>query len=138
MANIIQPAAGEMNKALIIIPVFNEEENIIKVLADIRGNIDFADILVVNDCSTDNTLLKLREAKVNYVSLPFNLGYAAALQTGFKYAVKKYYDYIIQFDGDGQHKATEIKKLYNNIKEKNTDIIIGSRFRENTGYPHPY
>lgn len=126
-----------MEKILIVIPVHNESENIKNVIFDIKENFSFADIIVVNDCSTDNTLEKVEELGVNYLDLPFNLGYAGAVQAGFKYASIKDYDYVVQFDGDGQHMAVEIRKLYEQIKDKKADIVIGSRFMINTDYPHP-
>ncbi|MDP4143927.1 MAG: glycosyltransferase family 2 protein [Bacillota bacterium] len=127
-----------MRDALIIVPVYNEEKNIRKVTEDLKENIDFADILVINDSSTDDTLMVLNDINVEYISLPFNMGYSAALQSGFKYAVKHNYKYVIQFDGDGQHKASEIKKLYSQIIKSESDIVIGSRFKEQSEYNHSF
>jgi glycosyltransferase involved in cell wall biosynthesis len=127
-----------MKKTLIIIPVYNEEVNIKKVIREIRQEIDFADILVIDDCSTDGTLKKIKSLDINFLSLPFNLGYSGVLQTGFKYAVEKNYEYVVQFDGDGQHIAAEVKKLNETSIEKNADIVIGSRFKDKKGSPYPY
>lgn len=116
-------------KTLLIIPAYNEEENITNVIQEVKQDIDFVDILVVNDCSTDNTLKVLKEVKnITYLTLPINLGYSGALQTGFKYAVERGYDVVIQFDGDGQHIASEAKELYDIFIKENADIVIGSRF----------
>ncbi len=127
-----------MKKTLIVIPAYNEEVNIEKVIQEIRQEIDFADILVIDDCSTDGTLKKIKSLDVNFLSLPFNLGYSAVLQTGFKYAVENNYEYVVQFDGDGQHIAAEVKKLNAASINENADIVIGSRFKDNNGHPYPY
>jgi len=126
------------DKVLFVIPVFNEEKNIRRPVEDIRTNFMDADILVVNDCSRDDTVNVLRELKVNYLDLPINLGYSGAVQTGIKYAKRNNYDYVIQFDGDGQHLASEARKLYEEIKTSGVNIVIGSRFLDKTGYKHPF
>lgn len=122
---------------LVIIPAYNEDMNIIGVLREVKEIIPEADILVVNDCSTDNTLSILEDNKVNYITTPFNLHYSGAIQTGFKYALGKGYKYAAQFDGDGQHIANELAKLFDCIKKENVDIVIGSRFIQKTSYKHP-
>jgi len=124
------------DKILFVIPAYNEEKNISKPINDVRANFKSADIIVVNDCSKDNTKEVLRELKVNYLDLPVNLGYSGAVQTGIKYAKRNNYDYVIQFDGDGQHLASEALKLYEKIKVSDANIVIGSRFLEKTGYNH--
>ncbi|MBK9212927.1 MAG: glycosyltransferase family 2 protein [Saprospiraceae bacterium] len=125
---------------LIIIPCYNEALNIVKVFEDLTEFIGAtrlnADILAINDSSTDNTEQVLRENKICFLSLPFNLGYSGALQTGFKYAIAHNFDFVIQFDGDGQHIPTEIQKLLNAQAENDADIVIGSRFILNSGYKH--
>ena len=126
------------DKILFVIPAYNEEKNIRKSISDIRKNFAEADILVVNDCSLDNTVQVLIECGVAYLDLPVNLGYSGAVQTGIKYAKKNNYDYVIQFDGDGQHIASEACKLYDKIKSSNANIVIGSRFLEKTEYKHPF
>lgn len=125
-----------MEKVLIIIPAYNEEENILQVIQELNSDIPYADILVINDCSKDKTLELLKNNNINHLTTPFNLGYAGVIQTGFKYAVQEDYDYVAQFDGDGQHVASELHKLFENIKETNADIVIGSRFKEKTNYEH--
>ncbi|MDF2523516.1 MAG: Undecaprenyl-phosphate mannosyltransferase, partial [Clostridiales bacterium] len=117
-----------MNETLVIIPAYNEEQNISKVLNDIRSlNID-TDICVINDGSKDKTEEVVLKGNFNVVSLPYNLGYGAALQTGFKYAVLKDYKYVIQFDADGQHDPEDIKLILNELKKGDAEIVIGSRF----------
>ena len=127
-----------MKDLLVIVPAYNEEMNITNVINELREDIKEADILVINDCSTDNTPKILEEMKVNYITTPFNLRYAGGVQTGFKYALAKGYKYVAQFDGDGQQLASELKKMFQKMKEDDVDIMIGSRFKEHTEYKHPF
>lgn len=125
-----------MEKMLVIIPAYNEEENIENVIKELRQELDNIDILVVNDCSKDNTLQILTKLGIDVITTPFNMGYAGVIQTGFKYAKLKDYKYVAQFDGDGQHVASELNKLYNMMLATNADIVLGSRFKEKTEYNH--
>jgi glycosyltransferase involved in cell wall biosynthesis len=126
------------DRVLFVIPAYNEEKNIRKPVNDIRDVFKEADIIAVNDCSKDGTVRVLQELGVDYLDLPVNLGYSGAVQTGIKYAKRNGYDYVIQFDGDGQHLASEARKLYDMIKSSGANIVIGSRFLGNTGYKHPF
>lgn len=125
------------DKILFVIPAYNEEKNIEKVLNEIKKDVQYADILVVNDCSKDKTGEIAKNNNVKCIDNVFNMHYAMAVQTGIKYAYKNEYDYVIQFDADGQHIAKEADKLYKKLKETNCDIIIGSRYLKDTGYPCP-
>ena len=125
-------------KVLFVIPAYNEEENIEKVLKEIKDNVDFADIVVVNDCSTDNTKDVVLKNGVRCIDGIFNLKYAGAVQTGLKYAYQNDYDYVIQFDADGQHIASEAVKLVKEAEKTGVDIVIGSRYLKDTGYPCPF
>ncbi len=126
------------DKVLFVIPAYNEQDNIEKVLKEIKENAPFADILVINDCSTDNTKQVVEQNNVTCITGVFNLKYAMAVQTGLKYAMKNDYDYVIQFDADGQHIAKEAIRLLEEAQKGNYDIIIGSRYLEDMGYPCPY
>ena len=126
-----------MDRILFVIPAYNEEANISKVLKEIKQDFSSADILVINDCSTDKTLEIVKKHKVKCISNIFNMGYAMAVQTGIKYAYFNDYDYVIQFDADGQHIASEALKLYKYSKSHGCDIVIGSRYLKNMGYPCP-
>ena len=118
-----------MTKTLIIVPAFNETGNIEKVIADIKEYRNDCDILVINDCSTDNTSEVARETgNCKVIDLPVNLGIGGAVQTGFKYAFENGYDYAVQFDGDGQHNASEIEKILLPVQNGEADVVIGSRF----------
>lgn len=124
-------------KILFVIPAHNEEKNIKNVINDINKNIKNADIVVVNDFSYDNTKKIIEKENAILLDMPFNVGYASAIQTGIKYAYYNDYDYVIQLDGDGQHLPSEAIKLIEKMKETNVDIVIGSRFLEKTKYKHP-
>ena len=125
------------DKILVVIPAYNEAENIEKVLKEIKADIDYADILVINDCSKDNTYEIVKKNGVKCITNVFNMRYAMAVQVGIKYAYQNGYDYVIQMDGDGQHIASEAEKLYKEAKKTNADIVIGSRYLKDMGYPCP-
>ena len=125
------------DKILIVIPAYNEAENIEKVIKEIKKDIKYADILIINDCSTDNTVNIVKKNNVKCITNAFNMRYAMAVQTGIKYAYENDYDYVIQMDADGQHIASEAEKMYKELKKSNADIVIGSRYLKDMGYPCP-
>lgn len=114
-------------KVLIIIPAYNEGENIEKVVNNLETNFPQYDYVVINDGSVDNTEEICKKNNYNLLSLPVNLGLAGAVQTGMKYAFENGYDAAIQYDGDGQHDATYIADMCKTLEE-GYDIVIGSRF----------
>lgn len=115
------------NELLIVIPAYNEEENIESVVTYIKNNYAEYDYIVVNDGSKDRTAEICREKGYELLDLPTNLGLAGAFQAGLKYAYVKDYQYAIQFDADGQHRPEFIQAMLDRIKE-GYDIVIGSRF----------
>lgn len=117
-------------EVLIIIPAYNEEENIEHVVNLIRETYSQYDYVVVNDGSKDRTADICRKNNYELLDLPVNLGLAGAFQAGLKYAYEKDYSYAIQFDADGQHRPEFIGSMLAKIKEGN-DIVIGSRFVTN-------
>ena len=121
-------------KTLVIIPAYNEQENILNTIADIRTHCPEVDYLVINDCSRDNTERLLRDNGANYVSLPCNLGIGGGVQTGYRYADERGYEIAIQFDGDGQHDARYLRDLIAPIEAGTADIAIGSRFIKREGF----
>lgn len=123
-----------MQKLLIIIPAYNEQENIIKTIQDIKTHIPGTDYIVINDCSKDNTREILRQENAPYIDLPVNLGIGGGVQTGYRYALEYGYDIAVQFDGDGQHDAAYIKALIVPIESGQADVTIGSRFVKNEGF----
>lgn len=121
-------------KVLIIIPAYNEAENIENLINSIRELCPFADYLVVNDCSKDSTEDILKAIGANYMSNPVNLGIGGTVQGGYVYALENGYDIAIQVDGDGQHDISYLKKMIEPIKNGEADIVIGSRFIEKQGF----
>jgi len=114
-------------RCLVIIPAYNEEENIVRVIDNLRQNYPMYDYVVINDGSSDDTAGLCRKHGYELLDLPVNLGLAGAFQTGLKYAYRKGYDYAIQFDADGQHRPEYIQAMLDKIRE-GYDIVIGSRF----------
>jgi glycosyltransferase involved in cell wall biosynthesis len=113
---------------LLIIPAYNEGVRIGTVVKGIREAAPFLDVLVVDDGSRDETRARAMEAGARVVSHPFNLGYGAALQTGYKYALKAGCEAIVQMDGDGQHDPIFAGDLLEVIRRGEADVVIGSRF----------
>jgi glycosyltransferase involved in cell wall biosynthesis len=116
------------DKILIVIPAFNEEEIIQAVVQEIRQEMPEAVVLVVNDGSRDQTEARARAAGARVLTHPFNMGYGAALQTGYKYALKGGFDFVLQVDGDGQHDPHYLPILLQEVREGGVDVAIGSRF----------
>ncbi|HVP81185.1 MAG TPA: glycosyltransferase family 2 protein [Thermodesulfobacteriota bacterium] len=115
-------------KTLVIIPAYNEEGSVGKVIEGIRAHLPDADIVIVNDGSKDLTSMTARSCGVTVLDLPFNLGIGGAMQAGYKYAYERGYDIAIQVDADGQHDPGEIAKLLQALTENRVDLVIGSRF----------
>ena len=115
------------SELLIIIPAYNEEENIEAVVTFIQQQYNQYDYIVVNDGSKDRTADICRQNGYELLNLPINLGLAGAFQAGLKYAYLKGYSYAIQFDADGQHRPEFIEPMLERIKQ-GYDIVIGSRF----------
>ncbi len=127
-----------LGKGIIVIPAYNEAENIAGVVEEIRVEGIGLDIVVVDDGSSDGTAQALRGLPVQTLSHPINLGYGAAVQTGMIHAARKGYDFLILMDGDGQHIPGEIRKLLAGL-EGGADIVIGSRLLPGSGsYPVPF
>ena len=116
-----------MDKVLLVIPAYNEEKNIEKVVDRIIRDFPRLDYIVVNDGSSDHTAQICRENGYNLLDLPVNLGLAGCFQAGMKYARLKGYPYAIQFDGDGQHRPEYLEAMIEKMEE-GYDIVIGSRF----------
>lgn len=121
-------------KTLVVIPAYNEEQNIDKVIKNLKDKAPYVDYLIVNDCSKDGTEKLCKEKGYNYISLPINLGIGGGVQTGYKYALEQGYDIAVQHDGDGQHDPSYIEKVIKPIINGQADITIGSRFIDKAGF----
>ena len=121
-------------KKLVIIPAYNEQASILNTVNDINANAPGFDYVVVNDCSTDDTLKICQDNNINVLKLPINLGIGGAVQAGYLYAVRNGYDMAVQFDGDGQHSAKYLNVMCEEMIKQNADMVIGSRFITNEGF----
>ena len=121
-------------KVIVVIPAYNEGARIVEVVKSVRRVVQDYDILVVNDGSKDNTAAAAEGAGATVVSHPFNMGYGVTIQTGYKYAYAKGYDFLAQIDGDGQHDPSYIPDLLGPVIAGETDFTIGSRFMEAESY----
>ena len=121
-------------KILIIIPAYNEEANIEKVVNHIVINFPQYDCLVVNDGSMDHTGELCEKNGYAVLNLPINLGIGGAVQAGYLYARKNNYDIAIQIDGDGQHNIAYAQQMIDLLEKKEADVVIGSRFLRRDGF----
>jgi glycosyltransferase involved in cell wall biosynthesis len=116
---------------IVIVPALNEQETVAAVIADIRRDLG-ADVLVVDDGSTDRTAEIARRSGASVVRHPFNLGVGAALRTGFRFAEAHGYQIAMQIDADGQHDPHEAARLLDRV-QAGSDIVVGSRFASGSG-----
>ena len=112
------------DRKLVIIPAYNESKSIIKAVEDIKEHAPGFDYVVINDCSTDDTLKVCQERGLNYVHLPVNLGIGGAVQTGYLYGCQYGYDLAVQFDGDGQHDAAYLEMMAKTLKERQHSLSV--------------
>jgi glycosyltransferase involved in cell wall biosynthesis len=120
------------SKILIAIPAYNEEASIINTIETCKSGFPSAELLIINDCSADNTLELVRQSGVNFLSLPINLGVGGAMRAAFQFALINEFSILIQVDADGQHNPRDVEKLIS--KSNSFDIVIGSRFLMTEGY----
>jgi glycosyltransferase involved in cell wall biosynthesis len=113
---------------MVLLPAYNEEGAIGHVIEGVRQVLPKAAIIVIDDCSTDNTVKVARKAGATVVCIPCNLGIGGAVQTGFKFAREHNYDVVVRLDGDGQHDPDEIPALYAALMSGRADAVFGSRF----------
>ena len=121
-------------KKLVIIPAFNESGSILRAVQDIKEHAPGFDYVVINDCSTDDTLQVCQKNGLNHVNLSVNLGIGGAVQTGYLYGCQNHYDVAVQFDGDGQHDAAYLEQMSEELVRTGSDMVIGSRFIEKEGF----
>jgi glycosyltransferase involved in cell wall biosynthesis len=113
-------------RVLIVVPARNEAHNLPAVLSELRRVRSGDDVLVVDDGSLDGTSAVARDMGLRVLALPFHLGYGAAVQTGVKYGLRRGYDVVVTFDGDGQHDPEDIASLV--AGAASADLVLGSRF----------
>lgn len=116
-------------KLLILIPAYNEAENIERVVNNLIRNYPQYDYVVINDGSTDDTRKVCARKSFNFMDLPVNVGLSGAIKSGMRYANYYGYDYVLQLDGDGQHDPKYIQSMIDKMMETKCDIVIGSRFK---------
>ena len=120
-------------KTLIIVPCYNEQETIASLYLEICEKTPY-DVIVVNDCSIDDSRDVLERENIPHLDLPLNLGIGGAVQTGYRYALSKGYDIAVQVDGDGQHDPGQIDLLVAPIESGEADLVIGSRYIGKIGF----
>jgi len=119
-------------RTLIAIPAWNEQGSIADVIAKVREHRPDADILVVNDGSTDETAELASAAGALVVSLPFNVGVGGAMRTAFLYAKREGYDALVQVDADGQHDPADLDHVLEGLSD--ADVVVGTRFHPDSMY----
>lgn len=126
-------------KTLIIVPVHNEEKHLAVFLPQLKHECQKipADIVAINDASTDRSPEILREQGITVLSHSTQMGYGVTIQTGYKYALRNEYDHVIQVDGDGQHDPRCIHSILAELRQGAADIVIGSRFLPKDRIPFP-
>jgi glycosyltransferase involved in cell wall biosynthesis len=121
-------------RRIAIVPAYNEEQNIARVVEELHVFDPGIDVVVVSDGSVDRTAENAEAAGARVLRLPYNLGIGGAVQTGFKYAWEQGYDLAVRCDGDGQHVPGELPKVIRPVAEEEADIAVGSRFVSSDGY----
>jgi glycosyltransferase involved in cell wall biosynthesis len=122
-------------KTLALIPAYNEERTILSVIEETQRHLPEADILVINDGSSDDTKAILSSYKgIIALHHPFNMGIGGAIWTGFNFFSRNNYEYLVRIDGDGQHPPSQAKMLLEPLQRKEADLVIGSRFITREGY----
>jgi glycosyltransferase involved in cell wall biosynthesis len=124
----------DRERVLVVVPAYNEGGRIGPVVRDVRATLPAADILVIDDGSSDGTADEAFAAGAAVVSLPMNSGYGTALQTGYKYAVRERYDVVGQIDADGQHRSEYHEQMLAALHDGDADVVVGSRFLGSDGY----
>jgi glycosyltransferase involved in cell wall biosynthesis len=120
-------------RRLAIVPAFNEEASVGRVIDEIRAFDPGFDIAVIDDGSTDRTAGVAADREAHVIRLPFNLGIGGAMQTGYRYAFEQGYDIAVQVDGDGQHDPSQLPKILKPVLAGDADLVVGSRFAAQNG-----
>jgi glycosyltransferase involved in cell wall biosynthesis len=120
------------DKLLVIVPAFNEQGRVGAVVRSVKSLLPEATLLVVDDCSVDETRAEALRSGAIVISHAVNLGYGAALESGYRWAIQEAYGMVIQMDADGQHLAEEVPALLRPILEDKAELVIGSRYLDRT------
>ncbi|OXM14110.1 glycosyltransferase family 2 protein [Paenibacillus herberti] len=134
MAKKLKTNRESERNVLVIVPAYNEAAAIPDTIARIQEYAPYADVVVVNDGSTDNTGRLARASGVPVLELSCNLGIGGAVQAGYRYAVEEGYAYAVQIDADGQHDPRELSRMMDAMKRHEADMVVGSRFLEKEGF----
>jgi glycosyltransferase involved in cell wall biosynthesis len=118
---------------LVIVPALNEEAAIGNVVRDIHQHVPGVAVLVIDDCSSDGTISIARQAGAEVLPMPHHLGVGGCVQAGYKLAYELGYQYVIRVDGDGQHDARDIPRIFDKLKSSGCEMVIGSRFVADNG-----
>jgi glycosyltransferase involved in cell wall biosynthesis len=113
---------------LVIVPAFNEEEAVGSVVRSVHEHMPGAGVLVIDDCSTDATISAASAAGAQILPMPHHLGLGGCVQAGYKLAYELGYAYVIRVDGDGQHEAADIPRIFEALRKSGCEMVIGSRF----------
>jgi len=124
-------------RVVAVVPAYNESGAVGRVVDEIRAACPEAEVVVVDDASTDETAAVAEARGATVLRLPFNVGIGGAVQTGFRYALEEGFDRAVRLDGDGQHDASEIPTLFAPLERGEADLVIGSRFVDGVGTYRP-
>ena len=131
------PALEGLDRVMVVVPAHDEEESLPATFAALRAHLPGVAVAVIDDCSRDTTAAIAARAGAQVVTLPCNLGYGGAVQTGFKYALERGHDVVLQLDADGQHDPASAAALLAPVLRGEADVAIGSRFLGQARYPIP-
>ncbi|MBS1855770.1 MAG: glycosyltransferase family 2 protein [Acidobacteria bacterium] len=128
---MMRPEAPD--RLLVIVPALNEEAAIAGVVREVKRYMPGAPVLVIDDCSVDNTIEAARAAGAEVLPMPHHLGLGGCLQAGYKLAYELGFEYVIRVDGDGQHNPADIPRILERLKGSGAEMVIGSRFVAENG-----
>jgi glycosyltransferase involved in cell wall biosynthesis len=124
-----------MSDTIVFVPAWNEERNLAAVLDELHAELPSADLLVVDDGSTDGTASVARAHGADVLSFGENRGLRAGIAAGYGAAADRGYAYCGRVDADGQHPASELSRLLELVRTGECDVAVGSRFVSGEGYP---
>lgn len=120
---------------MVIIPAYNEEGAVGKVVREIHETLPGAQVLVIDDCSSDATRTVAQSAGAEVLALPHHLGLGGCVQAGYKLAFELGYQYVVRVDGDGQHNPRDIPRILELLRRRKCQMVIGSRYLDGTALP---